>query len=417
MSEPVFAGGRIPVVLRIAVIGSGVSGLGAAYVLSRSHEVHVFERDGRAGGHANTVVRDGLALDTGFLVHNARTYPLLGRLFAELGVQTHESDMSFSVSCASCGLEYSGRTPFAQRGNAASPGFLALVWEIGRWLRTARRSLDEADYESHSLEQYLDERRFSQRFRRHFIVPLTSALWSTAPGRALEFPAAHAIRFFENHGMLGFGRFRWRTVTGGSRTYVDAVASQIGPNVHLGLGARSLRRDPDGIELRTDDGALHWFDEVVVATHADQALRLLEDPSAEEQRILGGFDYSSNEAVLHTDTSFLPHSRRARASWNYRLGDEGRSTVTYHLNRLQKLDTDRDYCVTLNEEVPEQHVLGRFTYEHPLYTVSTLRAQRELPTLSGERHTWYAGAHFGNGFHEDGLASGVRAAAGLGVTW
>lgn len=403
--------------MRVAIAGSGVSGLGAAHVLSGAHEVHVFERDDRAGGHANTVVRDGLALDTGFLVHNARTYPLLGRLFDELGVRTHESDMSFSVACAGCGLEYSGKRPFAQHANAASPSFLALLWEIGRWLRTARPSLDETDYESHSLQQYLDERRFSQRFRRHFLVPLTSALWSTAPGRALEFPAAYAIRFFENHGMLGFGRFRWRTVTGGSRTYVDAIAQRLGPNLHLGLGVRSLRRTEDGIELRTDDGAVHEFDHVVVATHADQALRLLEDPSDAERRVLGGFDYSTNEAVLHTDSSFLPNAARARAAWNYRLGDDGHSTVTYHLNRLQGLEAERDYCVTLNEPVAEEHVLGRFTYEHPLFTVATLQAQRELPALSGLRSTWYAGAHFGNGFHEDGLASGVRAAAGLGVAW
>jgi predicted NAD/FAD-binding protein len=403
--------------MRIAIAGSGVSGLGAAYVLSGAHEVHVFERDDRAGGHANTVVRDGLALDTGFLVHSARNYPLLGRLFDELGVRTHESDMSFSVACRGCGLEYSGKRPFAQRGNAASPRFLSLAWEIGRWLRTARISLDEHDYESHSLQQYLDERRFSQRFRRHFIVPLTSALWSTAPGRALEFPAAHAIRFFDHHGMLGFGRFRWRTVTGGSKTYVDAVGRRLGENLHLGLGVRALRRTDGGVELRTDDGALHHFDQVVVATHADQALRLLEDPSDEEQRVLGGFDYSTNEAVLHTDSSFLPNAPRAQAAWNYRLGDEGHATVTYHLNRLQGLEVEKDYCVTLNEDVADEHVLGRFTYEHPLYTVSTMRAQRELPVLSGRRRTWYAGAHFGNGFHEDGLASGVRAAAGLGVTW
>ena len=403
--------------MRVAVVGSGISGLGAAYVLSDAHEVRVFERDPRAGGHANTVMRDGLALDTGFLVHNARTYPLLGRLFGELGVRTHESEMSFSVACAACGLEYSGRRPFAQHRNATSPSYLALVWEIGRWLRTAAASLEERDYESHSLQQYLDERRFSERFRRHFLVPLTSALWSTAPGRSLEFPAATAIRFFENHGMLGFGRFRWRTVTGGSRTYVDAIAARLGDRLQLGNGVRSLRRTDAGVELRADDGAIETFDHVVIATHADQALRLLEDPSGEEKRVLGGFDYSTNEAVLHTDTSYLPRSRRARAAWNYRLGNGRHATVTYHLNRLQGLEADKDYCVTLNEQVADEHVLARITYEHPLYTVSTLRAQHDLPTLSGQRRTWYAGAHFGNGFHEDGLASGVRAAAGLGVTW
>src|SRR4249920_1186167 len=227
--------------MKIAVVGSGVSGLGAAYLLAQAHDVHVFERDGRAGGHANTVVHDGLALDTGFLVHNERNYPLLGRLFRELGVATHSSDMSFSVSCAGCGLEYSGRCPFAQPRNATSPRFLSLVWEIGRWLRTAR-----PEDESQSLAEYLDEHGYSARFRRHFLVPLTSALWSTAPGRALEFPAAYAIRFFDNHGMLGFGRFKWRTVTGGSRTYVDAIANRLGPGVRLGTGVRSIRRTEDG---------------------------------------------------------------------------------------------------------------------------------------------------------------------------
>ncbi len=401
--------------MRIAVIGSGISGLGSAYVLSRAHEVEVFERDGRAGGHACTVVRDGLPLDLGFLVHNERNYPLLGRLFQELGVQTHESDMSFSVACAGCGLGYSGRRPFADPSNALRPGYLALLWEVGRWLRTARASLEDRDYEAYSLASYLDEHRYSARFRRHFIVPLTSALWSTAPGRALEFPAAYAIRFFDHHGMLGFGRFLWRTVTGGSRTYVDAVAARLGPALHLGLGVRALRRASDAVELRTDDGELRLFDHVVVATHADQALALLEDPSDEERHVLGGFDYTTNEAVLHTDARLLP--RRARASWNYRIGDDGKPTITYYLNRLQRLDADRDYCVTLNEDVDEKHVLARATFAHPQYTLSTLSAQRELPSISGKRNTSYAGAHFGNGFHEDGLASGIRAAELLGASW
>jgi len=392
--------------MKIAVVGSGVSGLGAAYLLARAHDVHVFERDGRAGGHANTVVHDGLALDTGFLVHNERNYPLLGRLFRELGVATHESDMSFSVSCSGCGLEYSGRHPFAQPGNLARPGFVGLMWEIGRWLRTARPG-----DETQSLAEYLDEHGFSRRFRRHFLVPLTSALWSTAPGRALEFPAAYAIRFFDNHGMLGVGRFRWRTVTGGSRRYVDAIAAGLG----LGSGVRSVRRSPDGVELRIGD-RIERFDHVVLATHADQALGLLEDPTPDERRVLGGFGYTTNEAILHTDSSYLPRTLRARASWNYRLGDDGRPTITYHLNRLQALHVDQDYCLTLNEQVPDEHVLQRFTYEHPLYTVETLRAQTELSLLAGGR-THYAGAYFGNGFHEDGLASGVAAARALGVEW
>ena len=227
--------------MKIAVIGGGVSGLGAAYVLARSHDVEVFERDERAGGHTRTIRRDGLALDTGFLVHNTRNYPLLTRLFAELGVATQSSEMSFSVSCP-CGLEYSGRRPFAQARRAADPRFLALLGEIGRWLLTAKRSLADLD-EALSLRRYLDERSFSERFRRHFLVPLTAALWSTAPGRALDYPAAAAIRFFDNHGMLGFGRHEWRYVTGGSDTYVRALAERLGPRLHLGNGARALRRE------------------------------------------------------------------------------------------------------------------------------------------------------------------------------
>jgi predicted NAD/FAD-binding protein len=396
--------------MRIAIVGSGISGLGAAYALHRAHDVQLFEHDARAGGHANTVVHDGLALDTGFLVHNTRNYPLLTRLFHELDVPTHESDMSFSVCCRTCGLEYSGSRPFAQPGNAARPRFLSLLWEIGRWLRTA-----QPEDETQSLAEYLDLHGYSRRFRRHFLVPLTSALWSTAPGRALEFPAAYAIRFFANHGMLGFGRFRWRTVTGGSRRYVDAISSRLGDRVQLGRGVTSIRRTPDFVELRVA-GSVQRFDHVVLATHADQALALLEDPTPDERRVLGSFAYTTNRAVLHTDARLLPRTAAARASWNYRLGDDGRPTVTYHLNRLQALDAERDYCVTLNEDVPEEHVLDRFTYEHPLFTVGTMRAQAELPRLATGR-TRFAGAYFGNGFHEDGLASGLAAARSLGAEW
>lgn len=401
--------------MKVAVIGSGISGLGAAHVLSRAHDVEVFEREPRAGGHTRTIRHAGLALDTGFLVHNVRNYPLLTRLFDELGIVTQPSEMSFSVACP-CGLEYSGRRPFAQPRRAADPRFLGLLGEIGRWLTTAKRSLGDLD-ESWSLGRYLDERRFSRRFRRHFLVPLTAALWSTAPGRALEYPAASAIRFFDNHGMLGFGRPEWRYVTGGSDGYVRAIADRLDAQLRLGNGVRSLRRSFGGVELRTDDGTAHAFDTVVVATHADQALALLEDPTDDERRALGAFDYTTNEAVLHTDSTQLPKTLAARASWNYRLGDDGRPTMTYYLNRLQTLDGDTDWCLTLNGDIADEHVIDRGTFEHPLYTVESARAQRELPSLSGVRRTWFAGAHHGNGFHEDGLASGIRAAESIGVTW
>ncbi len=402
--------------MRVAVIGSGVAGLGAAYALSRAYEVDVFEREHRPGGHVNTVRVDGLSLDTGFLVHNERNYPLLGRLFGELGVATVPSTMSFSVSCPACGLEYSGRHPFAQRRNLGNRRFHALLWEIGRWLRTAERALGEEHDETWPLARYLDAHGYSERFRRHFIVPLVSALWSSAPGRALEYPADAAIRFFANHGMLGFGRFRWRAVAGGSRTYVDALERRLGSAVRIGTPVRSIRREPGRVIVRTEDDARASYDGVVVATHADEALALLEDPTDDERRLLGCFGYTTNETVLHDDVSLLPRSRAARASWNYRVGDDDRATVTYWLNSLQRLDTDRDYLVTLNGTVADEHVRGRFAYAHPLFTAETLAAQPLLPTLAQGR-TAYAGAYHGNGFHEDGLASGIAAAAALGVRW
>jgi predicted NAD/FAD-binding protein len=250
-------------------------------------------------------------------------------------------------------------------------------------------------------------------------MPLASALWSTAPDRALDFPAAYAIRFFDHHGMLGFGRFSWRTVTGGSRRYVDELLAQLRGTAHVGLGVRALRRHADGVELATDDGETRRFDKAVVATHADQALALLADASPAEQRALGAFRYTANETVLHTDARFLPRSRGARASWNYQVNGALKPTVTYYLNRLQQLDADEHYCVTLNrvEDIDPERVIMRTVYDHPLYTLDTLRGQREVEALTGAGHTLYAGAHLGNGFHEDGLASAVRAAAALGVDW
>ena len=403
--------------MRIAVIGAGVSGLGAAYLLARAHDVEVFEQAVEAGGHVNTVEHRGLGLDTGFIVHNELNYPYLGRLFRELDVRTQASEMSFSISCRECGLEWSGRRPFAQPRNLCSPRFGRFLLEVTRWLRTAVSTLDES--EGLSLGQYAERHGYSERFRSHFLVPLTSALWSTAPERALDFPAGYAIRFFEHHGMLGFGRFRWRTVTGGSRGYVRELLERLPGPVHVGLPVRELRRHADGVELQTADGHVRSFDKAVVATHADQALALLADPSAEDRGALSAFSYTANEAVLHTDERVLPRARAARASWNYAVNGSVKPTVTYYLNRLQALDADEHYCVTLNrsEEIDPERIVLRTLYHHPVYTLEALRGQRDLAALSGRRHTLYAGAHLGNGFHEDGLASGVRAAAALGVDW
>jgi predicted NAD/FAD-binding protein len=403
--------------MRVAVIGSGVAGLGAAYLFSRAHDVELFERDSRPGGHVNTVEHEGLGLDTGFIVHNVPNYPYLNRLFSELGVRVQDSQMSFSVACVGCGLEWSGRRPFAQPRNLWSPRFHRFLLEVTRWLRTDTSRTDTA--EGLSLGQYAERHGYSERFRSHFLVPLTAALWSTAPERALDFPAAYAIRFFDHHGMLGFRRFRWRTVEGGSRRYVDALLERFRGRAHVGLGVRAVARRADGVDVTTADGETRPFDKAVIATHADDALALLADPSDEEHRALGAFRYTANETVLHTDERFLPRARSARASWNYQVNGALKPTVTYYLNRLQRLDTPEHYCVTLNraDEIDPDRVLMRAVYDHPLYTLDTLRGQEALEPLQGKRHTLYAGAHLGNGFHEDGLASAVRAAAHLGVEW
>ncbi len=405
--------------MRVAIVGAGVAGLGAAYVLSKAHDVELFEQADRAGGHVNTFRHEGLGLDTGFIVLNEPNYPAFGRLLRELGVATRRSEMSFSVSCGECGLEWSGRRPFAQRRRLADRRFLSLLAEVARWLRTAEGALADGSLEGRTLGSYADERGYSQRFRSHFLMPLASALWSSAPERALDFPAAYGIRFFERHGMLGLKRHRWQTIEGGAQTYVSALLERVRGEVRLGLGVRAVRRDDSGVDVVADDGETRRFDKVVLATHADQSLGLLADPSSDERKLLGAWQYTSNEAVLHTDERFLPTVASARASWNYELNGSSKPTVTYYLNRLQRLEAEKHYCVTLNrsEEIDPESALMRTVYTHPLYTLESMAAQVELPLLSGQRHTEYAGAYHGYGFHEDGFTSGVRAAAALGVDW
>ena len=394
--------------MKIAIIGTGIAGLGAAYALSRVHEVELFEANGHAGGHANTVTHEALELDTGFLVHNAENYPNLVRLFRELGVETQPSEMSFSVSCG-CGLEWSSRRPLR-----AGP---RLLREILRFLRTA----GEADADGKSFDRFLRDEGYSESFRWHYLVPMTAALWSTAPGDALEFPAASGIEFFRNHSMLGLRRSRWRTVTGGSRVYVRALLDRLGAPVHLAAPVRSLVRTNAGVELRMADGGVRLFDGAVVATSAPRALALLEDPSLEEYEILSAFETTTNEAVLHTDARLLPHRTSDRSSWNYQSPGCGvsaaRPSLTYSLNRLQKLDTAAEYCVTLNrtDEIDDSTVIRVFDYEHPRMTFASLAAAERARAHGAERDTAFAGAWQGNGFHEDGLASGLRAAAAFGA--
>jgi len=396
--------------MKIAIIGTGIAGLGAAYALSRLHEVELFEAGGHVGGHANTVTHDSLELDTGFIVHNEANYPNLIRLFRELGVETQPSAMSFAMSCG-CGLEWSSRRPWR-----AGP---RLLREILRFLRTA----GDADADGKSFDRFLREAGYSESFRWHYLVPMISALWSTAPGDALEFPAAYGIEFFRNHGMLGLRRNRWRTVTGGSRVYVRALFDRLGAKVQLASPVTSLRRTGTGVELRVGDGRLQAFDGVVVATSAPRALGMLEDASVEEREILAAFELTTNETVLHTDARLMPRRISDRSSWNYQSPGCGvhaaRPSLTYSLNRLQKLDTPVEYCVTLNrtDEIDPAAVISIIDYEHPRVTFASLAAAERARAHGVERHTAFAGAWQGNGFHEDGLASGLRAAAAFGVTW
>ena len=417
---------------RIAVVGSGVAGLTAAHVLQRAADVTLFEADDRLGGHAHThdvADPDGrmLRVDTGFIVHNERTYPTLLRLFAELGVSTRESDMSMSVRCDGCGLEYAGARgagglfPTARR--LREPRYLRLLAEVVRFHRRARALLAAGDRaDDRTLSQFLDAGRFTTYFRAHFITPLVSAVWSCSPAVAGRYPARYLFTFLANHGMLSVtGSPTWRTVVGGSGAYVELAAKSL-TAVETSAPVRALARIGDAVAIRTDDDVRATFDAAVVATHPDQALRLLETPSENEAAVLGAIEYSHNPTVLHTDTSTLPREERAQASWNYYqpacTATPEQVHVTYDMNRLQGLDSQTRYLVTLNEagSVDPDRIIDRMHYQHPIFTPGSVAAQRMLPSLNDGRVA-FAGAYHGWGFHEDGARSGVEAARSLGVTW
>ncbi|GHJ37143.1 NAD(P)/FAD-dependent oxidoreductase [Streptomyces sp. TS71-3] len=415
---------------RIAVVGAGVAGLTAAYVLRQACDVELYEAQDRLGGHAHTHdIADGdgrmVRVDSGFIVHNERTYPLLLRLFRELGVSTQDSEMSLSVRCDGCGLQYAGaRGPAGLLGRprqALRGRYLRLLAQVPVFHRRARRALAAGD-DTLTLGAFLAEGGFSPYFVTHFVTPLVSAVWSCAPGTALRYPAVYLFRFLQHHGLLSVGGSpRWKTVVGGSVEYVDRVAKQL-PAVRTGTPVRAVRRSPDRARVMAADGTAREYDAVVLAVHPDQALRMLADPTESERQVLGAFDYARNETVLHTDTSLLPGARGARASWNYLMpscrAPVESVRVSYHMNRLQRLAATRDYLVTLNaaDRVGTGHVLARMVYEHPVYTLRSVAAQQRLAEL-GTAVTAYAGAYHGWGFHEDGCRSGVEAAAALGVRW
>ncbi len=421
-----------PVRLSVAVVGSGVSGLTAAYLLDRTHDVTLFEADDRLGGHAHThdvTGSDGTqyAVDSGFIVHNDRTYPWLRKLFAELGVQVRPTEMSMSVRCDGCGLEYAGgrglRGVLAQPRRLLDPTFVRMLLQVKRFHRRATAFLQESgDGDQTTYGQFLEREGFSGHFIAHYGVPVVSCVWSSGGQDALGYPARYLFRFLDHHGMLAVtGSPQWYTVVGGSRTYVQALAARL-PDVRRGAGVADITRRPDGVHIRTSSGALSRFDRVVIATHADQALGLLSDPSDQEVSTLKAFGYCPNETVLHTDASLLPKATGARASWNYQMSSCTQSdqptVVTYWMNRLQGHPGPADFLVTLNarERIDPACVIAVMDYQHPVYTMESVAAQSHLGALATDQ-TVYAGAYHGWGFHEDGCRSGVQAAQHFGVTW
>lgn len=416
--------------LRIAVVGGGVAGIGAAHLLQRRHEVTLFEKNDYVGGHTHTIVIDRgadaeTAVDTGFIVLNDRTYPLLMHFLAGLQVPIRKSDMSFSYTCKRTGLQYASRnldTLFAQRRNLLRPSFWRFLIEIGLFNFRTRKRLAAGALRGLSLGEYLRREAVLQSLVDSYLIPMAAAIWSTPDARMMDFPAESFFRFMENHGLLSVSdQPQWYTVEGGSHAYVKAFLKGFAGRVFTDRPVERIRRTHSFAVLTFADGGEEIFDKVVIAAHADEALGLLADPSADETACLSPWTYNRNSVVLHTDPSCLPENPRARASWNYlrekEAPPEAPVILTYHMNRLQGLRTEGDYCVTLNPRRPAERsrIIRELVYHHPMYTAEAVATQRTLPSLNGQRHTFFCGSYFGYGFHEDALRSGVKVAEAFGI--
>lgn len=412
--------------MNIAIIGSGISGLTSAYLLNRSHAITLFEASDRVGGHTHTVeVAAGgrrHAVDTGFIVFNDWTYPHFIRLLSQLGVGFKPTQMSFSVTDPDSGLEYNGsnlNSLFAQRRNLLSPGFWGMLRDILRFNKQSQLDLSEGRIAADTtLDQYLKAGGYGERFILHYIVPMGAAIWSMPMADMLGFPLQCFVRFFKNHGLLSINnRPQWCVIEGGSSAYIAPLTATYKERIRLNCPVTRVERDTDGVVIHSAAGS-ERFDKVVFACHSDQALDLLARPSASEQSILGALPYADNEVVLHTDTRLLPSQKLAWASWNYRLGGAGhtQAAVTYDMNILQGIQSDTTYCVSLNQSagINRALVLGRFTYAHPQYSLTAVAAQERWEELNGAQHTYYCGAYWANGFHEDGVVSALRVARSFG---
>lgn len=412
--------------MRIAIIGSGIAGLTCAHLLSRKHEVTVFEADARIGGHTHTVkvqVRgQAYAVDTGFIVYNDWTYPNFIRLLDQLKVPTRPTEMSFSVHDPRSGLEYNGHnldTLFAQRSNLLSPAFWGMLRDILRFNRQVIEDLDNQRISPDAtLGSYLLAQGYGKRFIDHYILPMGAAIWSMAPLGMLGFPLQFFVRFCRNHGLLSVNqRPQWRVIEGGSSSYIEPLCKPFAERIRLSCPVRRVSRDEGGVTLDSAAGS-ERFDSVVFACHSDQALALLEAPSAQERAVLGALQYAANDVVLHTDTRLLPKRRKAWASWNYRLGgsDEAPAALTYNMNILQGIEAPVTFCVSLNQtaQIDPAQILARFEYAHPQYSLPALAAQARHAELQGQQHSYYCGAYWGNGFHEDGVLSALQVAEHFG---
>ena len=410
---------------RLAVIGGGIAGLGAAWLLRNRYDVTVFERERHIGGHSNTVEVDEngrcVPIDTGFMVFNKVTYPYLVRLFDELRVPIKPTEMSFSVRNDELDIEYNGmglNRVFAQRANLVRPRFLRLLAQIMRFFRVANASLDDESLEKMSLDEFVRRHRLGDDFLRLYLVPMSASIWSITPGGALDFPAATLVRFFHNHGFLGVTTHHpWFTVDGGSREYVKRMLADL-PRTHASSPVASVEASADQATVRTKDGAAHTFDRVILAAHADESLALLQSPTPLQEKLLSAFRYQANETLLHTDATVMPQRKLAWAAWNYRMepsGEGERPSTHYYMNRLQGVSDRENYFVSLNyaDRIDPEKVLWRTNYTHPIFDRGALMAQHHLPSINAEspdQRIFFCGSYFRYGFHEDALASGVQCA-------